>query len=356
MTTDRLSSRLTRKLDRLYARAPIVRLGPDDRLVVFSDLHLGDGGRDDDFAPNARLYLEALSRHYLERRFILALNGDIEELARFSLAAVATRWLGIYACWQEFAARGALHKLAGNHDLALLRRRAEDLPFPVGESLRVETGDKRFWMFHGHQLSRLDWVFQTLGALLLRWVLHPLGIGNYTVARSSRKRFNVERRAYLYARSRRLAACIGHTHRPLFESLPRLDAVKMEIEGLVRRYPAATAEEKPALREQLTRLKQEHVELQRSEGRRGREGLYGEGPLLPCLFNSGCGIGSNGVTAIEIDARQVRLVYWFDSRRSEKYLAAEGYLPERLGDSDFYRVVLKEEELDYIFTRISLLG
>jgi UDP-2,3-diacylglucosamine pyrophosphatase LpxH len=356
MRNNPLSPRLLHKLDRLYARAPLVRLGPDDRLVVFSDLHLGDGGRDDDFAANARLYQEALSRYYLERRFILALNGDIEELARFSLAAVATRWLEIYACWQEFAGRGALYKLAGNHDLALLRRRAADLPFPVGESLRVEADGKRFWLFHGHQLSRLDWVFQTLGALLLRWVLHPLGIGNYTVARSSRKRFNVERRAYLYARSRRLAACIGHTHRPLFESLPRLDAVKMEIESLVRRYPGAPAGEKPALREQLARLKREHVELQRSEGKRGREGLYGEGPLLPCLFNSGCGIGRNGVTAIEIDARRVRLVYWFDRRRSEKYIAAEGYAAERLGDSEYYRVVLKEEELDYIFARINLLG
>ena len=214
MKTDSLSPRLLRRLDRLYARAPIVRLGADDRLAVFSDLHLGDGGRDDDFAANARLYQEALSRYYSPRRFLLALNGDIEELARFPLAAIATRWLGIYACWQEFAGRGALFKLAGNHDLSLLRRRAADLPFPVGESLRVEIGEKRFWLFHGHQVSRLDWVFQTLGALLLRWVLHPLGIGNYTVARSSRKRFNVEQRAYRYGRSRRIAACIGHTHRP----------------------------------------------------------------------------------------------------------------------------------------------
>ena len=135
-----------------------------------------------------------------------------------------------------------------------------------------------------------------------------------------------------------------------------MDAVKIEIESLVRRYPEAPAEEKPALGQRLARLKREHVELQRREGRPGREGLYGEGPLLPCLFNSGCGIGSNGVTAVEIDARRVRLVYWFDRRRSEKYIAAEGYEPERLGDGDFYRVVLKEEELDYIFTRINLLG
>jgi len=345
-----------RKLDRLYDEAPVLRLAAEDRLVVFSDLHLGDGGKDDDFARNARLYVEALEAYYTPREYLLALNGDIEELARFSLASIATRWLEVYRAWAGFAERQALFKLAGNHDLALLRRRPGELPFPVGESLRVEIGEKRLWLFHGHQVSRLDWAYQAFGTLLLRWVLHPLGIGNYTVAHSSRKRFNVEQRAYLYARARKIVACIGHTHRPLFESLPRLDAVKMEIESLVRRYPGATATERPELERKLAALGAEHAELQSREPGAGGESLYHDGPLLPCLFNSGCGIGRHGVTAIEIDSRSARLVYWFDRRRSEKYIEAEGYQPEPLADTEFYRVVLKEEDLDYIFTRINLLG
>ncbi len=354
--TSSLSPALLRKLDRLYAQAPVVKLGQGQGLAVFSDLHLGDGGKDDDFAKNGRLFAEALEKHYAPAGSLLVLNGDVEELARFSLAAVASRWLDIYRAWQAFADRGALFKLVGNHDLALLRRRPADLPFPVGESLVVEIGGRRLWLFHGHQTSRLNWAFQTLGVLLLRWLFHPLGIGNYTVAHSSRRRFNVERRAYLYARARRIAACIGHTHRPLFESLPRLDAVKMEIESLVRRFPQAPAQERPGLESRLAELASEYRELQGLEPRSRGENLYHDGPLLPCLFNSGCGIGRHGVTAIEIDARFARLVYWFDSRRSRKYLDAEGYQPKRLGDGDFYRVVLKQEELDYIFTRIQLLG
>lgn len=351
-----LSPRLLRRLDRLYEKAPVLQLGAEDKLVVFSDLHLGDGGKDDDFAKNARLYLEALKAFYAPQEYILALNGDIEELARFSLASIATRWLEVYRAWAGFAERQALFKLAGNHDLALLHRRPGGLPFPVGESLRVEIGEKRLWLFHGHQVSRLDWAYQALGTLLLRWVLHPLGIGNYTVAHSSRKRFNVEQRAYLYARGRKIVACIGHTHRPLFESLPRLDAVKMEIESLVRRYPTAAAHERPELERKLAVLAAEHAELQRREPSSRGESLYHDGPLLPCLFNSGCGIGRHGVTAIEIDSQSARLVYWFDRRRSEKFFAAEGYRPQQLDGTDYYRVVLKEEHLDYIFTRINLLG
>jgi predicted phosphodiesterase len=354
---DTLSPRLRRKLDSLYKKAPVLRLGPDAQLVVFSDLHLGNGGKDDDFRKNADLFLAVLRRHYLEKRYLLALNGDIEELARFSPASIAGRWSDVYLAWQEFAARGALFKMVGNHDLGLQRRRPGDLPFPVAESLRVEIGEKRLWLFHGHQVSHLNWAFQTLGVLFLRWLLHPLGFGNYTVARSSRRRFNVEKRAYAYARTRKLLAVIGHTHRPLFESLSRLDTVKVEIENLCRLYPQAPAGQQPELRLKLACLKKEHAELQRRDRRPGRsENLYHDGPLLPCLFNSGCGIGRNGITAIEVDGRRARLVYWFDRRRSEKFIEAEGYEPQRLADTDYYRVVLKEEDLDYIFTRINLLG
>ncbi len=351
-----LPLKLLGTLDRLYAEAPLLRLGAADRLVVFSDLHMGDGGRRDEFAPNAELVMAALRRHYLERGFILALNGDIEDLAAFSLAGIATRWLDVYALWKEFADRGRLYKLAGNHDLPLLLRRPEELPFPVSESLRVEIGAKKLWLFHGHQVARLDWVFQAVGTFFLRGLLHPLGIGNYTAARSSSRRFHVEKRAYLHARANGLLAVIGHTHRPLFESLSRLDTVKIEIENLCRSYPAAAAETRSQLRERMEILKREFIAQQRRDRHaQQRENLYHQGPLLPCLFNSGSGIGRHGATAIEIADGRIALVIWSDRRRSSQYSEAGGYAPQRLGGSDFYRVALKSEDLDYVFARIELL-
>jgi len=53
---------------------------------------------------------------------------------------------------------------------------------------------------------------------------------------------------------------------------------------------------------------------------------------------------------------RVSLVYWVDRRRSEKYFDADGREPQRLAATDYYRVVLKEDDLEYIFTRINLLG
>ena len=355
---DMLDKKMQKRLERLLGSALELAPGPDHRLVIFSDLHLGNGGGNDDFKKNADLFLAIMRRHYLEKNYTLILNGDIEELARFSLARIATRWFEVYAVWAEFAARGALVKLVGNHDLALLRRRPGDLPFPVSEALKISLGGKSLFVVHGHQTSHLNWAFQTLGILFLRWLLHPLGIGNYTVARSSSRRFRVEKRIYGFARSKKIMALIGHTHRPLFESLSRLDTLKIEIENLCRKYPQAAPAEKQSLEAALALLKKEYGELQLRDRQRGWrfENLYHDGPLLPCLFNSGCGIGRHGVTAIEIVRGRVALVYWIDRRRSEKYFAAQGYEPQRLGDSDYYRVALKEEDLDYIFTRINLLG
>ena len=74
------------------------------------------------------------------------------------------------------------------------------------------------------------------------------------------------------------------------------------------------------------------------------------------MFNSGCGIGRHGITALEIAGGRIALVYWFDRRKSAKYFESESSQPQQLGDSDYFRVILKEEDLDYIFTRINLLG
>ena len=259
---DMLNRKLQNKLERLLQAAPELVLGAGQRLVIFSDLHLGDGGGNDDFKKNGELFLAVLQHHYLEENFTLVLNGDIEELARFTLKHIMASWVDVYHTWTEFASRGALIKLVGNHDLGLLRRRSRALPFPVTEALKIRLGAKSLFMLHGHQTSHLNWAFQTFGILILRWLLHPLGFGNYTVAESSRRRYHVERRMYNFAREKKIIALIGHTHRPLFESLPRLETLKIEIENLCRKYPRAKAAARQELEKKLARLKEEYSKLQ----------------------------------------------------------------------------------------------
>ena len=61
------------------------------------------------------------------------------------------------------------------------------------------------------------------------------------------------------------------------------------------------------------------------------------------------------MTCLEIDQEKIRLVHWFDKNISKKYLKQTGYAPEQLGDTDFYRMVINEESLAYIFARIKFL-
>jgi hypothetical protein len=85
-------------------------------------------------------------------------------------------------------------------------------------------------------------------------------------------------------------------------------------------------------------------------------GLYNNELLVPALFNSGCTIGKRGITGLEISHGTIALVHWFDRKISDKYLKYNGYNPERYNDSDYFRVVIKQDYLDYIFTRTELLA
>jgi hypothetical protein len=74
---------IRKRLDSLYEKAPGIALGAKDKWVVFSDLHLGDGGAGDDFRINDDLFSHVLEKHYGPENFSLILNGDVEELLRF---------------------------------------------------------------------------------------------------------------------------------------------------------------------------------------------------------------------------------------------------------------------------------
>ena len=78
------SDRLVFKhLDELFKNSVSIDIGNDSKWVVFSDLHVGNGGAKDDFRGNSALFLHVLKHHYRAQDFNLVLNGDVEELQRF---------------------------------------------------------------------------------------------------------------------------------------------------------------------------------------------------------------------------------------------------------------------------------
>jgi hypothetical protein len=71
------------QLTGLKHNAPRRSIDDQDKFVIMSDLHLGDGGSGEDALHNEALILTALRGVYLRGRFQLVLNGEVEALFSF---------------------------------------------------------------------------------------------------------------------------------------------------------------------------------------------------------------------------------------------------------------------------------
>ncbi len=340
---------------RLMGACPAEALDEGGRYVFLSDLHLGDGGKGDDLAHNGRLVEAALEQWYLPRGYTLVLNGDVEDLNKFSLPAIRAAWARLYGIFDAFAAAGRLRKIIGNHDLALLQEK--DYPYPLLHGLTLERNGKRIFVCHGHQASRFFVKYDYLSEFIVRYLAKPLRVKNSSISGDSRHRFKNERRIYRAARALGVMVVAGHTHRPLFESLSKYDSLRWAIEELLREYAISDVAQRPRIAELIGIYREELERLSRKELRKDlSRSLYGDGPLLvPCLFNSGCATGKHGITALEIDRLTISLQHWTDDAAARPYIAREALYVDRL-DEGTARYTLKADHLDQVFARIELLG
>jgi predicted phosphodiesterase len=344
-------------LDELYENAPTFKISKKEKYVIFSDLHMGNCRERDDFKKNSKLFNHILKNYYYSNDYHLILNGDIEELQKFSLQKVMSRYGNIYSDFIEFARNKKLYKIIGNHDFELDQRDDYPLRPHLYRALKFKYKKDCIFIFHGHQASHAVEKYNALYTLLLRFVAKPLLIKNASTAYDSKKKFKVEKKVYNFSNSKKIVSIIGHTHRPLFESLSKVDSIQYKIEQLCRIYTVAGKKEKKNIEKKLRNYKRELEKIfKKRKKERRKSSLYNTRLLIPSLFNSGCGIGKRGITSIEIANEKIFLVYWFHKKKNKKYLRYAEQDPQPLGDSGYYRIIIKEDYLDYIFTRIRLLN
>jgi hypothetical protein len=225
------------------------------------------------------------------------------------------------------------------------------------QGIKLNYEANSIFIYHGHQVSNYLETYNSLSKYLVRYLVNPVGIKNNTVSINSIKKFKTELRAYQYSTYKKIVTIIGHTHRPLFESMSKIDTLNMIIERYLRYLDKVDDTDKERIEHNLSRYV---AELRRIKIRNGtynlRSGLYDEDILLPCLFNSGSVVGKRGMTAIEIKNGKIYLVYWFDSNNSKRYLDYEDVKSKQFGDTDYYKAILKKEKLPYIFNRIKFLS
>ncbi len=123
------------QLDKLFEEARTIRVSNSDKIVIFSDLHMGDGSSNDDFKTNADMFSFVLENYYLKNNYQLILNGDVEELQRFSMKKIYKAWDKVVDLFSEFGDN--LYKTIGNHDLKLSVLKSDQLKHPVDESLKL---------------------------------------------------------------------------------------------------------------------------------------------------------------------------------------------------------------------------
>ncbi|MCF6334194.1 MAG: metallophosphoesterase family protein [Spirochaetales bacterium] len=344
-------------LEKLYKDSPEFVISKKDKIVIFSDLHMGDGRSMDDFYRNSDLFLSALDNYYYKNNYTLILNGDVEELQRYNLGKIKKQWKDIYDIFCKFHENKRLYKIYGNHDSALFGYKEGELGCPTLKSLILTMKDKKMFIFHGHQASFIYNTFDDLMRISMKFIAVPLRIKSYSVAHNNTKKSHVEKMAYDFARNKQIVSIIGHTHRPLFESRSKMDTLKFRIEFLLREYQNGGNRKRLELEGEIRKCKGEIENHLNSKGKdHSISSLYSEDIIVPSIFNSGCVIGKRGMTCLEIFGGNIYLIHWYGSDIDKKYVKKDIEYVFKLEGTDYIRHILKHDSLDYIFTRIRLLS
>lgn len=142
------------QLDKAYQLSPHLKFDNHSRLIFISDAHRGVNNRDDMFAPNAGLFLHALT-HYYNEEYTFVEVGDGDELwHNRNFNDIRRTYSQIFDLFAKFSQQDRLHLIIGNHDSPRgLFDPLEKDGIPVYQGLRLTyspTGQKLFAV-HGHQ-------------------------------------------------------------------------------------------------------------------------------------------------------------------------------------------------------------
>jgi UDP-2,3-diacylglucosamine pyrophosphatase LpxH len=294
----------------------------NQKYVLFSDMHLGDGGAADDFRSNEKGMMAALD-YYCANGYSAILLGDIEEFWQFDFLKIKKRYNHtIYHKFRAFG-DGRVHRIAGNHDSEWGAPQDPIKNNPprcegAADAIRLTDaqGKPRILLTHGHQgdeeSDKASWSSKFF-VRLYKIVEPVIKIDTHSSATKSQVTKGYERIFYRWAKENRIILICGHSHRAIFASksyFERLDEeiarLQLEIQDMEDRAlrGALLKELEKVFRDKLDEENKNRDIIPVEDGREG----------LPCYFNAGCALYGDGLTAIEIDTAPeidlIRLVKW----------------------------------------------
>lgn len=294
-----------------------------NKYAIFSDIHLGDGKDADDFRKNEKALKRALD-HYKKNGYKLILLGDIEEFWQFDLHKIKERYNDkIYKKIRAFKDANVF-RVWGNHDSEW---RAFDDPATTkqekitgaAEVLKMKDGQGKecVLLLHGHQGStesdKTSWfsrfwvrLFKNVEALA-KW----LKLYGHTSATKSQIAKNYEQIFYSWAKKNKVIVICGHSHRAIFASRSYIEKLEEEIRQLQKQLREDTSLSKSEKNRIIEEIRKKTIDLADEERKNRRISPTDPGrEPLPCYFNTGCALYTDGITAIEIANDEIRLVEW----------------------------------------------
>lgn len=292
------------------------------RYAIISDVHLGDGGDADDFTTNQKAMLNALG-YYRANDYSLILLGDVEELWQFDLDRIVSAYKDtVYARLRDFSPE-RVRRVFGNHDrewggmVDPIRPQASIVPQAAeAYKLRDFNGEPRLLLIHGHQGSlsanRYAWLSRFFVRLYagVEPVMKASGIFRTGSATKSSVPKDFERTFYSWARQNGVLVICGHTHRAIFASQPYSQRLRERISMLEAEIMGRSLNREARASNLLEIERLESAWQDEKEKGRVIDPIDRSEPPLPCYFNSGCCLYSDGITTIEIEEDVIRLVKW----------------------------------------------
>lgn len=319
-----------KNLDRLW-RDPDTRVLniTGNKYAIMSDIHLGDGKDADDFRKNEDALKRALD-HYKKNGYKLILLGDIEEFWQFDLHSIKARYDN--TIYKKIRALGDANvsRVWGNHDSEW---QAFDDPATAkqeksagaAEALKMKDGQGKecILLLHGHQGStesdKTSWfsrfwvrLFKSVEAAA-KW----LKLYGHPAAAKSQIAKDYEQIFYSWAKRNKVIVICGHSHRAIFASRSYIEKLEQEIRDLQKEvlYDKTLTEKEK--NRKIEEIRKKTIELADEEQKNRRISPTDPGrEPLPCYFNTGCALYTDGITAIEIANDRIRLVRW--NRKAKK--------------------------------------
>lgn len=300
----------------------------DKRYVILSDLHLGNGGGADDFKNNKNCLLAAVD-YYFNNGFILILLGDIEEFWQFTLDEIILHYDDVYSNFRKFN-EGRVIRVFGNHDIDW--KYAHDPIFNDNtqggavEALKMYdiNNNPNIFLVHGHQGDSDSDTHSWSSRIAVRLFreIEPfaasLGLYQNESFAQSEKTEEYEQTYYRWAKANKVLLICGHTHRAIFASLNYINRMEKQLEALQQEI-----KDNPNNHDLIEKNIQKIYDLGRKiqyekNNQRDIDITKGDNPI-PCYFNTGCGIFTDGITSIEISGDDIGLIKW-DNKTNKRVI------------------------------------